>query len=74
MLTTPRLSLPEVGGDAVAYTSEDPDQIASDLGRAARRRAAPARRWRRPGFDRAKEFTWESSAEVHVSAWDRARA
>jgi hypothetical protein len=24
------------------------------------------------GFDRAKEFTWESSAEVHLAAWSRA--
>ena len=31
VLTTPRLSLPEVGGDAVAYTTEDPDRIAADL-------------------------------------------
>ena len=26
------------------------------------------------GFDRAKEFTWESSAEVHIAAWRRARS
>ena len=26
------------------------------------------------GFDRAKEFTWDSSAEVHIAAWSRARA
>ena len=32
VLTTPRLSLPEVGGDAVAYTGPDPDEIARDLG------------------------------------------
>ena len=31
VLTTPRLSLPEVGGDAVAYTGRGPDQIATDL-------------------------------------------
>jgi hypothetical protein len=23
------------------------------------------------GFDRAKEFTWASSAEVHVNTWSR---
>ncbi|GAA4680521.1 glycosyltransferase family 4 protein [Phytohabitans rumicis] len=71
VLTTPRLSLPEVGGDAVAYTSEDPAQIATDLAallddEARRLSLAKA------GFDRAKEFTWESSAEVHVAAWSRA--
>ena len=32
VLTTPRLSLPEVGGDAVAYTGPDPDEIARELG------------------------------------------
>lgn len=73
VLTTPRLSLPEVGGDAVAYTSEDPVQIAADLAALLddeARRLALAK----AGFDRAKEFTWESSAEVHVAAWSRAAA
>jgi glycosyltransferase involved in cell wall biosynthesis len=73
VLTTPRLSLPEVGGDAVAYTSEDPHQIAIDLAALLDdepRRLALAK----AGFDRAKEFTWDSSAEVHVAAWNRAVA
>jgi glycosyltransferase involved in cell wall biosynthesis len=71
VLTTPRLSLPEVGGDAVAYTGESPQEIARDLGSLLEdepRRAALAK----AGADRAKEFTWESSAEVHLSAWMRA--
>jgi glycosyltransferase involved in cell wall biosynthesis len=71
VLTTPRLSLPEVGGDAVAYTREDPDQIAADLTALLDdepRRLALAK----AGLDRAKEFTWESSAEVHLAAWSRA--
>jgi glycosyltransferase involved in cell wall biosynthesis len=71
VLTTPRLSLPEVGGDAVAYTSEDPEQIATDL--AALLDDEPRRlTLAKAGFDRAKEFTWESSADVHVAAWVRA--
>lgn len=73
VLTTPRLSLPEVGGDAVAYTSEDPAQIASDLGALLDdepRRLSLAK----AGFGRAKEFTWASSAEVHLAAWQRAAA
>ena len=73
VLTTPRLSLPEVGGDAVAYTSEDPGQIAVDLAGLLDdepRRMALAK----AGFDRAKEFTWSSSAEVHLAAWARAAA
>jgi glycosyltransferase involved in cell wall biosynthesis len=71
VLTTPRLSLPEVGGDAVAYTSEDPEEIAADLAALLDdepRRLALAK----AGQDRAKEFTWESSAEVHLAAWSRA--
>jgi len=73
VLTTPRLSLPEVGGDAVAYTSEDPARIAADLTALLdddERRSGLAK----AGFQRAKEFTWASSAEVHVAAWERARA
>jgi glycosyltransferase involved in cell wall biosynthesis len=73
VLTTPRLSLPEVGGDAVAYTSESAEQIAVDLSELLDdepRRLALAK----AGFDRAKEFTWASSAEVHLAAWARAAA
>jgi glycosyltransferase involved in cell wall biosynthesis len=70
VLTTPRLSLPEVGGDAVAYTGESPEEIARDLGSLLDdegRRLALAK----AGADRAKEFTWASSAEVHLAAWAR---
>jgi len=73
VLTTPRLSLPEVGGDAVAYTGPSPDEIARDLAGLlddeARRMALA-----KAGAARAKEFTWESSAEVHLAAWGRAAA
>jgi glycosyltransferase involved in cell wall biosynthesis len=71
VLTTPRLSLPEVGGDAVAYTGPDPEEIARDLGRLLddepRRLALAA-----AGLARAKEFSWDSSAEVHLGSWSRA--
>jgi glycosyltransferase involved in cell wall biosynthesis len=71
VLTTPRLSLPEVGGDAVAYTAPDPESIARDLGallddEARRSMLGEA------GLARAKEFSWDSSAEVHLAAWARA--
>ncbi|MER7002455.1 glycosyltransferase family 1 protein [Dactylosporangium sp. NPDC000555] len=71
VLTTPRLSLPEVGGDAVSYTGPSPDEIARDLAALlddTERRNALAK----AGAARAKEFTWESSAEVHLAAWARA--
>jgi glycosyltransferase involved in cell wall biosynthesis len=71
VLTTPRLSLPEVGGEAVAYTGPAPDEIARDLAALLddepRRTALAA-----AGIARAREFTWESSAEVHMAAWARA--
>ncbi len=73
VLTTPRLSLPEVGGDAVAYTGEGPVEIGHDLAALLddeSRRLSLAK----AGFDRAKEFTWESSAEVHLASWARAAA
>jgi glycosyltransferase involved in cell wall biosynthesis len=71
VLTTPRLSLPEVGGDAVAYTGPGSDEIARDLG--ALLDDEPRRaRLGKAGLARAKEFTWDSSADVHMSAWARA--
>jgi len=71
VLTTPRLSLPEVGGDAVAYTGPDPAEIARDLAALLDdepRRAALAQ----AGLARAKEFSWDTSAEVHLASWARA--
>jgi len=71
VLTTPRLSLPEVGGDAVAYTGEYPEEIGHDLAGLLddeARRATLAK----AGVERAKEFSWSSSAEVHLTAWTRA--
>ena len=73
VLTTQRLSLPEVGGDAVAYTEPDPDV---DRRRArARCSTTPtaARSSARPGHERSLEFTWAASAEAHLAAF-RARA
>jgi glycosyltransferase involved in cell wall biosynthesis len=71
VLTTPRLSLPEVGGDAVAYTGPEPEEIAADLTTLLddpnRRRELAA-----AGLARAKEFTWDASADAHLAAWSRA--
>jgi glycosyltransferase involved in cell wall biosynthesis len=71
VLTTPRLSLPEVGGDAVAYTEPDPDSIAvaltallDDPARRAQLAAA--------GHVRSLEFTWAASAEAHLASYARA--
>jgi glycosyltransferase involved in cell wall biosynthesis len=71
VLTTYRTSLPEVGGDAVAYTEPDADSIAVAL-RALiddpERRAALSE----AGYSRAQEFTWAASAAAHVASYKRA--
>ena len=71
VLTTNRTSLPEVGGDAVAYTEPDAESIAVAL-RALiddpERRAALAA----AGYARAQDFTWAASASAHVASYKRA--
>jgi glycosyltransferase involved in cell wall biosynthesis len=71
VLTTTRAALPEVGGDAVAYTEPDADSIAVAL-RALlddpQRRSALAE----SGYARAQDFTWEASAAAHVASYKRA--
>ena len=71
VLTTHRLSLPEVGGDAVAYTEPGAEDIAEALSSllddtARRRSLAEA------ALTRAREFTWAASAEAHLAAYARA--
>jgi glycosyltransferase involved in cell wall biosynthesis len=71
VLTTQRLSLPEVGGDAVAYTEGDPDSIAHALALLlddpeTRRTLGEA------AVKRAGEFTWAASAEAHLASYARA--
>jgi glycosyltransferase involved in cell wall biosynthesis len=71
VLTTRRLSLPEVGGDAVAYTEPDAASIAAALEALlsdAPRRAALAE----AGRARAGEFTWAASAQAHLASYERA--
>jgi glycosyltransferase involved in cell wall biosynthesis len=71
VLTTERLSLPEVGGEAVAYTEPDPDSIASALSSLL---DDPERRAQlgAAGHERSLEFTWAASAEAHMAAFARA--
>jgi len=71
VLTTRRLALPEVGGDAVAYCGVGAGDIAAalvelldDCGLRSGLAAAAQRR--------AKEFSWLTSAEAHRSAYERA--
>jgi glycosyltransferase involved in cell wall biosynthesis len=73
VLTTHRTSLPEVGGDAVAYTEPDAGSIRgalrSLLDDPGRRKSLGA-----AGHARALEFTWTASAEAHMASYERAAA
>jgi glycosyltransferase involved in cell wall biosynthesis len=73
VLTTRRLSIPEVGGDAVAYSEPDAhslagalDELLADAPRRAELGAAAARR--------AEDFTWAACAQVHLDAYAAAGA
>lgn len=68
VLTTRRLSIPEVGGDAVEYCEPDAASIAAGLRRLLddeqlRHRLAAA------GRKRATEFSWAASARSHVAVY-----
>jgi glycosyltransferase involved in cell wall biosynthesis len=73
VLTTQRLSLPEVGGDAVAYTEPDATSIGAALSAllddSVRRHALSE-----AALARSREFTWQASAEVHLASYARAAA
>lgn len=73
VLTTRRLSLPEVGGDAVAYCGTSAPDIAAALDAllsdpVTRQRMADA------ALERAKLFTWATTAERHQLAYSLATA
>ncbi|WP_029138205.1 glycosyltransferase family 4 protein [Nakamurella lactea] len=73
VLTTRRLSLPEVGGDAVAYCEPDEADIAraiTDLLDRPELRAELGRR----GVQRAALFSWQACAEACREAYQRAVA
>ncbi len=71
VLTTRELSLPEVGGDAVAYCGTDDASIAAALAtllddHERRRDLAGA------AVLRASRFTWAAAAAAHVGAYEHA--
>lgn len=71
VLAVRRLALPEVGGDAVAYTEPSAEAIGLSLGGLLadpRRRASLVL----AGQERVGEFTWERSAKVHVESYLKA--
>jgi glycosyltransferase involved in cell wall biosynthesis len=57
-------SLPEVGGDAVAYFNPDkPEQLAAQMKKLAEEENLCAY-MRMRGLQRATEFSWDKTAEV----------
>jgi glycosyltransferase involved in cell wall biosynthesis len=71
VLTTHRTSLPEVGGDAVAYTEPDAPAIGAALRELLTdpsRRAALGE----AGHARAQEFSWATSAAAHLASYKKA--
>jgi glycosyltransferase involved in cell wall biosynthesis len=73
VLTTHMTSLPEVGGDAVAYTEPDADGIRTAL-RALLDDPARRKALGDAGHARALEFSWAASAEAHMASYVRAAA
>ena len=73
VLTTHRGPLPEVGGDAVAYTEPDAAGIASALTALI---DDPSRRadLAEAAHTRAQEFSWTASATAHMASYQRAVA
>jgi len=72
VLTTRHLSLPEVGGDAVAYCETSAESIGTELGRLL---DDPDRRAElgRAGVARAAGFSWAATAAAHIRGYERAR-
>lgn len=65
------LSLPEVGGEAAAYTEPDADCIARNLKRLLEdpeRRASLSK----AAHERSQLFSWSSSAQIHLDTYARA--
>ena len=71
VLTTHRTSLPEVGGDAVAYTEPDADAIKTAL-RGLIDDGAQREALGNAGYARSLEFTWAVSAQAHMACYERA--
>jgi len=71
VLTTKRLSLPEVGGDAVEYCDVYAESIGTAL---ASLLDEPQHRQElsRLGIERAAMFTWARAADIHAHAYLRA--
>ena len=73
MITTRRLALPEVGGDAVLYSEPDAASLTAALRELA---SQPEERARltQLGLSRAALFTWAACARSHLAVYSEAAA
>ncbi|HWG00900.1 MAG TPA: glycosyltransferase family 1 protein [Trebonia sp.] len=71
VLTTHCSSLPEVGGDAVAYTEPDAESIGAAL-RALLNDPSRRAELGAAGHARSQQFTWAASAAAHMDSYKRA--
>ena len=69
VLTTRRLSIPEVGGDAVRYSEPGAEAIADALAALIAEPPAARRALGDAAATRAASFTWAACAAVHVEAY-----
>jgi glycosyltransferase involved in cell wall biosynthesis len=70
VLTTPRLALPEVGGEAVAYAEPDAPSIATALA-CLLDDDEERSRLRQLAVARAADFSWRTCAERHYLAFEK---
>lgn len=68
VITTNRLAIPEVGGNAVAYAEVDADSIAQAM-RDIHFDPAEQQRLQELAIVRAGIFTWQATADSHVQAY-----
>lgn len=71
VLTTRRLSLPEVGGEAVAYADSPDDKDIAQALRILLADPLERRRLGAAGVERAAGFTWEAAARQHAELYRR---
>jgi glycosyltransferase involved in cell wall biosynthesis len=69
VLTTRRLAIPEVGGDAVTYAEPDATSLAGALSSLQSEDPATTASRRAAAHDRAATFTWRVCADAHLGVY-----
>lgn len=69
VLTTKRLSIPEVGGDSVAYSEPDAESLTVAI-RQLLRNTAQRHELKKSGFIRSSQFTWRECAKKYAEVYN----